>query len=381
MADPLEISLSRGEGSKDVWILADGPVQHISLLKQPGEDIALQRSATELPSRVADNLFWLGRQLERADALARILRSTASRLVGETRSTSDVELPILLRCLAGQGQIEQGYAVAEMRGPLPPIDQVLAASVFDRDQPGCLRSIIDELFRLASIVRDRLSQDTWRIIRRIDEGFQPTNRGGTDLAELTDMTSELIIQLAAISGLIRESMTRTQAFRFLELGRRIERSLQIISLVENSFVPLPDGQDPVFETVLEVADSLMTYRSRYRANLNLAAVLDLLLADETSARSLAYQFVQLVDHINQLPRDPRQTGYTLEQRQAMSLLHSIRMLDMLSVAEAHRLGGHEELNQLLEEWGARLPQISEAISHRYLVHTGTAHQLADIKPQ
>ncbi len=380
-AVPLETSLSKGEGSKDVWVLSDGPVKHVTLLKHPGEDISLQRSTTELPSRVADNLLWLGRQLERADSSARLLRSTASRLVGETRSTSDLELPVLLRCLADQGQIEQGYAVAEMRGPLQPIDQVLAASVFDRSQPGSLRSIVDKLFRMASIVRDRLSDDTWRIIRRIDEVFQPADRSTPDLAELTEMTSELIIQLAAISGMIMESMTRTQAFRFLELGRRMERSLQIISIVGNALVPLPDVADPVFETVLEVSDSLMTYRSRYRANLNLAAVLDLLLTDESSARSLAYQFVQLADHIQQLPRDHRRPGYTVEQRQAMSLLHSIRMLDIQAVAEAHRLGAHQMLGQLLEDWGTRLPQLSEAISNRYLVHAGHAHQLGDIKPQ
>ena len=380
-ADPLEVSIRRGEGSKDTWVLADGPVEHVTLLGEAGQSIELRRTGAELPSRVADNIFWLGRQLERTDALTRLLRSAAVRMTGETRSTSDLELPVLLRCLADQGQIDVGYAVDEMRDQLPPIESSLPIAVFDSSQDACLRSVLDELVRLGSIVRDRLSEDSWRIICNIDEGFQPSSHRATDLADLSAMTNRLIIQLAAYSGLITESMTRTLAYRFLQLGQRVERSLQIISLVKNAFIPMPEIHGPVFETVLEVADSLMTYRARYLANLNLSAVLDLLLTDETSPRSLAFQFVQLSEQVDQLPRKRTQPGYTDEQRYAMSLRNSVRMLDIQSISEAHSLGDSDELEQLAEEWESLLPKLSEAISHRYLVHAVPAHQLADIKPQ
>jgi uncharacterized circularly permuted ATP-grasp superfamily protein/uncharacterized alpha-E superfamily protein len=379
--EPLEMSIRNGEASKDVWILSDGPVDHVSLLEEPGQAIALRRIGTELPSRSADNLFWLGRQLERAEASARLLRSVASRLTGETRSRSDLEVPVLLRCLADQGQIEPGYAVDKLRDQLPPIDQILPASVFDITNHGSLRCVIDQLFRLGSIVRDRMSHDTWRIIHRIDERFQPARFGTTNLSDLLELTDELIMGLVAVSGVVMESMTRALAFRFLELGRRLERSLQIIKVVKNCFLPLAEVHGPVLETVLEVADSLMTYRSRYRANLQLAAVLDLLLTDETNPRSLAYQFVQLAEHIEQLPREQTQPGYTSEQRLALSLLHATRLLDIQMVSEAHSLGDYDVLRRLLEGWESQLPRLSEAISHRYLVHAGPAHQLADIRPQ
>ncbi|MCA9017752.1 MAG: alpha-E domain-containing protein, partial [Planctomycetaceae bacterium] len=336
---------------------------------------------SELPSRAADNIFWLGRQLERAEALARLLRSTVNRLSGETRSTSDVEVPVLLRCLADQGQIEPGYAIDKMRNQMPSIDHILPTSVFDKTQSASLRSVIDELFRLGSIVRDRISLDTWRIIRRIDKGFLPDRFGVTNLADVLTMTDDLITELSAFSGIIMESMTRTQAFRFLELGRRVERSLQIISLVKNCFIPMPEAQGPIFETVLEVADSLMTYRSRYLANLQLAAVLDLLLTDETNPRSLVFQFMQLSKHVERLPRNHEQPGYTVEQRLAMTLLHSVRMLDIQEAAETHSLGDYEPLERLIETWEFQLPRLSEAISHRYLVHAVPSHQLSDISPQ
>ena len=379
--DPLEVSIRKGEGSKDVWVLADEPVKFVTLLDEADQSITLRRSGAELPSRVADNIYWLGRQLERAESSARLLRSAASRMTGETRSTSSVEIPILLRCLADRGQIEPGYALSEMRDQLPPINRALPAAVFDATHAGSLRSILDELFRLGSIVRERMSQDTWRIIRRIDDGFQPAYPGNTNLSDVLAMADKLIIELAAFSGIVMESMTRTQAFRFLELGRRLERSFQIVSLVKNCFAPLPDPHRPVFETVLEVADSLMTYRARYLANLQLAAVLDLLLTDETNPRSLAYQFLQIAEHVEQLPRELARPGYSAEQRISMALLHSVRMLDIQEVAETHSLGDYRRLAQLAEQWRAELPKLSEAISHRYLIHAGPAHQLAEILPQ
>ena len=379
--DPLELSIRKGEGSKDAWVLADSPVEYVTLLKEQGRTITLRRSGAELPSRAADNIFWLGRQVERAEAIARLLRSAVSRMSGETRSTSDLEVPVLLRCLADQGQVEPGYAIEKMRSQLPPAEQVLIASVFDKSQPSSLRSVLDQLFRLGSIVRDRISLDTWRIIRRIDKGFQPEKYGVTNLSDVLTMTDELITELAAFSGIVMESMTRTQAFRFLELGRRVERSSQIMSLVKNCFIPMPQAQGPILETVLEVADSLMTYRSRYLANLQLAAVLDLLLTDESNPRSLVFQFMQLSKHVERLPRNQEQPGYTAEQRLAMTLLHSVRMLDIQAIAEAHSLGDYETLERLIETWESQLPKLSEAISHRYLVHAIPSHQLSDISPQ
>ncbi|MAT15412.1 MAG: hypothetical protein CMJ46_09095 [Planctomyces sp.] len=379
--DPLELSIRKGEGSKDTWILSDTPVEHVSLLEQQGRSIPLRRSGAELPSRAADNLFWLGRLLERAEAYARVLRSAVGRMSGESRSASDLEIPVLLRCLADQGQIEPDYAIEQLHSQLPSLETELPRVVFDKSQPSSMRSVVDELFRLGSSVRDRISLDTWRTIRRIDKRFRPARYRSTNLSDLLTSTDELITELAAFTGIMMESMTRTQAFRFLELGRRLERSMQIVSLVKNCFIPLPAVPGPVFETVLEVADSIMTYRSRYRSNLQLPPVLDLLLTDETNPRSLVFQFAQLSAQVDQLPRKQTQPGYTLEQRIAMELLYSVQLMDIEKAADAHGLGNHQPLEQNIAFWEDKLPQLSEAISHRYLIHATHSHQLSEISPQ
>lgn len=379
--EPLEMSIQIGERSKDVWILADHPVEQIPFLEKPGKLDGLRRSTVELPSRSADNIFWLGRYLERADVQARLLRSAVSRSAGESRYWGDVEMNALFRALASQGQIEPGYALEKMRGQLAPVETVLPAVVFDSQQPGSIRSIINDLVRLGSMVRDRVSVDTWRIILSIDEKFQPLRAGSANLTDILIATDDLLTQLAALAGSVSDSMTRTHSYRFLELGRRIERSQQIISLVKCFFVRLPDVQGPLLETILEISDSLMTYRSRYLANLQLAPVMDLLITDDTNPRSLAYQYQLLAEQVDQLPRDQTVPGYTTAQRIAMTLLHSVRLTDISSIADALCSQDDRPFDQLTTEWEKQLNELSEAIALQYWVHSGVAHQLSDIRQE
>lgn len=379
--DSLEVSLVAGEGSKDTWILSKGPVEQVTLLPTSGESLKLVRSGGDLPSRVADNLYWLGRQLERADSAARLVRTVALRMTSESGSAKYVDLPSLIRCLAEQGQIEPGFAVDGIRDQMPAIEQALPASAFDASQSGSLRSVVEEIYRVASTVRDRLSVDSWRIIAQLAADFRRHTTHAYDLADLLTVTNDLIIDLASFSGMVTESMTRTHAYRFLELGRRLERALQIVTLVRNCFLGALQVPYELLESVLEIADSRMTYRSRYLANLQIPTVLDLLLTDETNPRALAYQLNALQDHVAGLPRLNQAPGYPPDQRLAMSMLHTIRMFDIESVCDAYALGDQQPLQKLLDDFTHQLPNLSHAVTLRYLVHAGPSQQLADLVPQ
>ncbi|MCE9545537.1 MAG: circularly permuted type 2 ATP-grasp protein, partial [Planctomycetia bacterium] len=379
--DPLELSILSGEGSKDLWVLANQPISPVSLLDKPGQPVELRRSGAELPSRVADNLYWLGRHTERADATVRLLRAITLRLTDEGDPAGLSELPSLLRVLVEQGQIEPGFLVDGMREQLPTIEQMLPRCIFDETHHSNLRSVLSQMFRLASIVRDRMSVDTWRILCRIDEQFRPPSSGSLQLSDVLPLLSELIIELAAFHGMVMESMTRTQGWRFLDLGRRLERGMRTISLVKNALASRTNIPSSLLEAVLEIADSRMTYRSRYLANLQLGAVLDLLLTDETNPRSVAYQLVMLADHVEKLPRDRSQPTYAAEQRLAMHALHTMRMVDVQSLAERHAAGERYALQRLLENFEALLPQLSDAVSLKYLIHAGSPHQLDEIRPE
>ena len=354
---PLDQSVLGGDGSKDAWVLSEGPVREVSLLAPQGQAVELRRSGSELPSRVADNLFWLGRHIECADGSARLLRTVLGRLTSEHDVAGMPELDPLLRCLAALGQLEPGFVIEEIRQQLPAVERALPGAVFDASQSSSLASIVDEVHRLGSLVRDRISVDSWRIIHRVHEEFQLlAGRLAVSLSEILMLANRMIIDLAAFAGLVDESMTRTQGWRFLDIGRRLERALHTVALAQNMLIDVDAHDAPVLEAFLEVADSLMTYRSRYLATLQAAPVLDLVLTDETNPRSVAYQLVTLADHVENLPRERNQPLRSPEQRIVLSLLSAVRMADMDTLRRPPRRGERTKLDRLLGRIHEQLPR-------------------------
>jgi uncharacterized circularly permuted ATP-grasp superfamily protein/uncharacterized alpha-E superfamily protein len=380
--DSLRLSLVEGHRSKDTWVLSDGPVLPVTLLKTSDDDVPLRRGGVDLPSRVAEDFFWLGRQAERAESLARLLRTVTIKLTSESDSASLVELPSLLRVLAEGGQIEPGFVVDEIKLRLPAIERVLPMSVFDDRQSHSLRGTVTRLAHLGAVVRDRLSLDTWQILRQLDEQFWPSSTEA-DMADMLEKINALLQSLSAFTGLTLENMTRTQAWQFLQLGRRIERGVQTASLIRNM---LQDGgatEYAVLESLLEAADSIMTYRSRYLARVQLGPVLDLLLTDESNPRSVAFQLAHCAAHVAQLPRDIDELKETPEQKLATSLLEMIRGVDSQTLARDYILddatpGKTNRLDWLFTKLESTLPKLSDAVSHRYLIHVGPTQRLAEI---
>jgi uncharacterized alpha-E superfamily protein len=358
-----------------VWIESHGPIEHVSLLPSQHEETALRRSGAELPSRVADNLFWLGRSVERAEGAARLLRTTLMALSNEWDDTAE-EQP-LLRALAEQGQIEPDYVVSGLQDQLPDIREVLPLAVFDTRLPRSLRSTISEVVRLASTVRDRLAVDMWRTVRRVDETCRrPESGHAPDATEVLGLLDEVIGELLSFAGLVSESMTRTQGWRFLDLGRRIERAWQTSMLLRSTLCEPMKFEFSILESVLQTADSIMTYRSRYLASLQLPTVLDLLLTDETNPRSIGFQIVAIAEHVDQLPRGEGQAVRSPEQRMALSLVNAVRLADVFELSRPGADGRREPLDRLLKRLCDQLPKLSDAVSGRFLIHAGLSRHFA-----
>jgi uncharacterized circularly permuted ATP-grasp superfamily protein/uncharacterized alpha-E superfamily protein len=371
---PLELSLLDGERSKDAWVLSDNPVPSVTLLVSQDEPLELRRGGVDLPSRAAENFFWLGRNAVRAESLAKLVRAVAVRLTSEEDAHRIPELPLLLRVLAELGQIEPGYVVDEIKLRLPALERLLPAAVFDDTQPGTLRSTVGAIARLAATVRDLLSLDTWRIIRQMDEGFRPATAEDGFLDMLVKLEA-LLVNLAAYTGHVAEGMTRTHAWRFLDLGRRLERTLQTSQLIR-AVITGGGAAAAALQALLEISDSLMTYRSRYFSRFQLGAVLDLLVTDESNPRSIAYQLVKCAAHAAQLPIEAVPIGRRAEEQLTMSLLQLVRRADCAELARAYLSGDVEPLEGLLSGIDSTMPKLSDAVSHRYFFHSGAAQRLA-----
>ncbi|HET6423350.1 MAG TPA: circularly permuted type 2 ATP-grasp protein, partial [Planctomycetaceae bacterium] len=302
-AEPMVLSISAGEGSKDMWVLAESQVPPVSLLSDTAKPVPLRRTSAVFPSRVADDLFWFGQSLDRADFLARLLRAVIERLTAE--SVADVpELASLIRALADQGQVEPGYAIASFSSQMPTLAEQLPRMVSNVDEPRGIASAISEMDRLASLERLWMSPDTARKVREMALAFRNSIEAGwSDLVDVLEAVNDVILNAAAVSGLIHDGMVRGPAWRLLDMGRQLEGTRHTASLLRSLIPAEAMIERPVLKALLEVIDCRMTYRSRYFDNLQQNAVLDLCLTDDTCPRSLVVQLASLVEHVDALPGD------------------------------------------------------------------------------
>jgi len=376
-SDSLVFSLQRGGGSKDTWVQASGPVSQFSLLPPANQPIGLSRAGSDLPSRVADNLFWLGRYVERAESAVRLLRGIVVRLseksvLGEVR-----ELPYLIRAL--RKQRHGATEIVTQESELPPQDELRYILDLSHSSNG-LQATLQSLQDVARMVRDRLSTDTWRVIRSLaDDVALPVHSSQLHLNEVLASLNYMVITLASFGGLASESMTRGQVWRFMDMGRRLERAVNVSSLLRSTFTKSSKEEPLLLEAMLEICDSFMTYRRRYLASLQIAPVLDLLLVDESNPRSLAFQLVALNDHVDNLPRDTAAPHRTQEQRITLGNLSMLRLIDIDAISKLDVNGRREVLENTLRRVDEDMASLSDTISRHYLSHAQPSRQLASFR--
>lgn len=219
------------------------------------------------------------------------------------------------------------------------------------------------------------------MLNRIDQDYLPIMPPGMmQFSDVLSMLNQMILNLSAFSGLAMESMTRGPGWRFLDMGRRFERSMYTVSLLRSMLLTVNSDEEKVLDVLLEIADSSMTYRNRYLTSLQLPPLVDLLISDETNLRFLAFQLVGLADHVEQLPREQREPLMTLEQRTVLAALTYTRLRDIDALCIVEKDGTRKQLDRMLGRLSTQLRILSEVITHKYLVHAGPAWQMAEIRP-
>ena len=224
------------------------------------------------------------------------------------------------------------------------------------------------------MVRDRISIDTWRILDRMHRQFDAASVD-SDHSEMHDMLDQLLMPLAAFSGLGSESMTHGYGWRFMDMGIRMERAMGTIQIMRELLVRPEKYETPILDSILEVANSSITYRSRYQSEAAALPLLDLLVADSTNPRSIAYQVKLIHEHVTVLSKLP-QLGVLPEQQQALELEQLIEQqdLDQLTTISTH--GEREQLILFLDRVLEKTQALSDAITHRYLAHVQTTQSLS-----
>ena len=374
-----------GGYSKDTWVLTQEPDKQVNLWLHAQPDQLITPLFGSLPSRAAENLFWVGRYAERTDASARLLRVILAKLreFNEFRDPDDRRsLDRLLQALTHITSTFPGFVGKDAAQKLAEPRAELLSLTCDIERPGSLRSSLKSLSRSAQPIRDMLPEDAWRIVDTIRQNWHPKlSVGLIGGGRLHDSVNKLIVQLSAFNGLTNENMAREAAWMLLNIGRRLERALNLIALLRATLVPChePSTEAQMLEAVLATSNSLIVFRRRYRSFMQLPTILELLLLDENYPRALAYQLQQLQKHIGDLPRERAEETARRDETLIAAAIAELRGTDHKQLT---RRPGSDSSYPLLEELlvaqKEHLEQLSGALMQLYFSPTVVPQQLGSV---
>lgn len=348
--DARAVSMRNGVRSSDVWVTSETPVEQVTLLPT-ADRITIRRVTGTLPSRAADNLFWLGRYLERSEATLRSVRALLGRLID-----ADAPAPGRIRALRQLAELLVAWGAAPGGRGQTPASQAYHA-LHSLDDYGSAAASLREARRTASVIRERLSVDAWRLFGDLQRQLASAEDRRRPEGETYELADRALKTLAAFSGLSQENMVRGPGWRFLDIGRRIERGIATCRFARQ-FAD-PDASSESLDALLDLTDSQITYRSRYLLGASLQPVLDLVVLDPFNPRSVAFQIERLDAEIRDLPSLTEDGMLETPRRLVLRLAADCR------TAEASRL---DRASILLFE--QLLMGLSAAIADRYFLQNG-----------
>ena len=309
--DARVLTMQRGGGSTDTWVLASGRIDNVSLLHRPAAKSGLIREDTHLSSRVAENLYWFGRHMERCNNVCRLTRAALDYMFSNQAAYRGSEWPAI-QWLCARYDLVQGDIAYRIRAQDqnqaalpgleintlvadPDMEAALLHSIVGLEVPG-LASQQQQLHQIASHLRERLSLDNWRTLNQMAQRLETAVPHPSPTAALAAL-DESMTALMGLGGFVTDGMTRDKGWRFLSAGRRIERLQFLCAVLARALTMTPDGG---LDWLLELSDSIVTYRSRYMSQPEWQRVLDLLLLDESNPRSLMFQIKGLVKYLKKL---------------------------------------------------------------------------------
>jgi uncharacterized circularly permuted ATP-grasp superfamily protein/uncharacterized alpha-E superfamily protein len=375
-------SMQRGGSSVDVWALTTGEVDQATLLHPHMTPESLMQRKRLVTSRAAENLFWLGRYTERTENALRLARLTLECLHGEAPSA----LPLMT--WLGQMAVANTLVLPGVPTPLQ------APRVFERaliDSLGSTRAATSVGFYLrslkmaASSVRERLSQEHWRIITRAEEALftrfdEHRQRGDFPVQQALEILKDTSDHMAAITGAQTDRMTRDDGWRLLSIGRHIER-LGFLSTALNQALACKSLEtDSGFDAMLELFDNAITFHAEFQQSRDIAALIDLLVIDRDNPRSVSWVAHTLRGRLAKLAgSEPNQLcalSLKVPNPNAWGLAQLCeRAPDLITPANpgSGATPQYDLLRSVLQQCCNAAYEVSEEISATYFTHAGLSN--------
>ncbi|TGL65568.1 circularly permuted type 2 ATP-grasp protein [Leptospira jelokensis] len=369
--DEFFITSQRGAWSKDLWVLSTETQKEESLLVPKSDQILISRKSSGVPSRVADNLFWLARYLERSENQTRVIREAIFKILQVEDGYEKESLENILKLVTHVTNSFPGFLGDDsgelFANPFPELQRLTV----DKNIVGSLGFHLRSLVLASKSVRDRLSDDMKKILLHLED---QSNHGIDSYDQIIDYLQKIIVNLSSLTGLSFENMSREAGWYFLNLGRRIERSINMILMLQGMIQWKSFEDKSSFETFLRISDIRITYNRRYSGKIDQESVLDILLFDITNPRSLAYQLEQINSDLQYLPGKDKKIVYS-EDRAALQLYTHFKMKDISIFFESE--SPLTSVSVWLEELHGYLRLLSDALSSRYFNYTEEQTRIGD----
>jgi uncharacterized circularly permuted ATP-grasp superfamily protein/uncharacterized alpha-E superfamily protein len=386
------ISMQRGGSSKDTWILTDAGVNTFSLLKHSVGKADLVRGGRNLSSRVVESLYWFGRYAERCDKSCRLLRVTLSRLVDASADTLPALISAFDLCRALQllpaeepetppaskvnGTLRAGAAKAKSAAADLLREAQMLSAICGKEWNDGLAGDIRRLLWVATQVRERFSLDNWHAINLLQHQLQRYSKGVSEhgqpeLSEALAFLDQILLTSSSLAGFAMDNMTRDDGWRFLIIGRRIERLVFLANAVAGFLRLETTRAAGSLEWLLELTDSIITYRSRYMIQPQVLPTLDLIVFDDGNPHSVAFQLQILVRYLDNLARllgGPRDEAL----RAALVRLQGfdLERFEGRSFSECHACEACRDLAAMLSEISLAAAALSDRLAMRFFSHVG-----------
>lgn len=357
------ISMQRGGLSKDTWIQSEGPVPRETLIKKRLGMIDLMTAGAEVPSRVGENLFWMGRHSERCEASARLLRTVLTRV-----ATGHEEI---------DGELAGLLAAAEQLGVLPPtagdadLEERLLAAVSDYKHPDSIAANLRALGFNINHVRERLSSDNWHVLNRLENALKPAP---ATLDQALGALDRVMLDCISLAGFAMDDMTRDEAWRFLILGRRIERLAALSTLIRSVLETPAHDRERMLEWLLDACNSIVTYRARYRRAPELLPVIHLVVFDTSNPHSVAFQSQALKRYLTLASQE---LGHTVPPHIG-ELERRLTRFDLTAFEADECDPACARLSSLLGDAWDTAQALSDDVHNRFFIHTVNRSRLRNV---
>ncbi|MEM6631759.1 MAG: circularly permuted type 2 ATP-grasp protein [Bacteroidota bacterium] len=368
-----QVSNQAGGISKDTWVLSASQTAPVEI---PSDEVFRPeiKGLANLPSKTAENLFWVGRYTLRVIRTARLIQSVL-RFQAESKNFEQLQdskaLEVLLKSLTHFTMTYPGFVEQEALIKAP--EQELHDILVNKNRVGTLAFSIDRWIQSIKTVRDRWSYNTFIILDNIESQWKEMrDTSAKNFRRLRSGLDLLINGVGAFHGLNSDNIAGEDGRVLYDLGRHMEHAMLATHLIRSTLVGKREQmvEESLMKVVLRNTESLEAFRYRYRSHMQLPAVLNLLLLDQHYPRSLAFSLQNILDMLNSLPSPETRLNLAPEQKMVLEGATSLQLTDIIQLASTEEgFYIRNELDQLLGLVSKNLASTADLVIQKYFSHT------------